>query len=370
MKKIIFSIIIFIILVSYFLVIYMPKDYITNYMVTDFNIIEKYDSKKRIIHFNIVKDENKYNLSLKMNYTQRRHLIKDVEYIFEDNISCVLPIIENKKTYPLCKEDDKNIHFSLVNNDNIQNFIDKHYKFTNNDAGKEYENIEIFDFNKNVFIVWNYDSLLYLSDKENKKISLFKSEVLDTSLIYKINKYLIMPNYDEKYNFTSFYIIDLDKFEKTLWETEYEISYNSYILGSHDDNLFLVDRKNKLQYKITPNKQKISIVNLKDKSAIIYNEGFEKISINKLVNKDHKFINQSAFNFKYENNNFVVKDFENNETLLLNKPNIKIIASEEHQVFYLINDELYTFDLYKGPIKLMKYFEWNFNYQNKIFIYK
>lgn len=369
MKKIIFIISVLIVFSSYFLILYIPKNYKTNYIINEFEIEEEYIKEKQIINFNFKKDELSYDFSLDKKNPVKRHLIKDIKIYQEENINCIYPITDKEKTYPICNINNKMVHFGLIKNKTFLKFLNSNYKVETKEENIEYEKFKISNYDNSTFIIWDYYNLIYLNNHENKKMSLFKSEVLDTNLMTKINNILLIPNYDEKYNFTSFYLIDLEDFEKQLWQTEFEFSYNSYILGIYDNKIYLIDRKNKFQYEINPFKKKIIQINKKDQKPKIYNNGWDNISINKLIKTDYSFKNTRAFNYKYEDSQLKLLTYNNKEMLLLEDVDINIISYEKNKIYYLIGDELYVFDIYFGSKQLLKHFEWNFNYHNKIFIY-
>lgn len=368
MKKIVFLIIVIIIIAAYFLIIYMPKNYKSTYFVNEYEVNEEFFKDENIINFDIQMKDNEYSFSLNKKYS-KRHVIKEIKEYNEDNIACIYPIIDNIKTFILCNKDNQPIHFSLIENVSFNEFLNKNYKLKINNIDKDYEKINIYNYDDSIYLVWNYDSIIYLNEDGNKKMSMFEFEVLDTSLITLNDNYLVMPNYDNKYSFKSFYILDVIKFEKELWEFDYEISYDSYINGIEDSNIYLVDRKNKIQYKINPHRKKIEVINDKENSPVIYNNGWENISINKLTNKDYKFFNTKAFNYTYDKNKLILNTYTNKDILLLEQKKLEVIYSSDHKVYYLKDDELFVFDLFYGTKKLLSYFEWNFNNHNKIFIY-
>ncbi len=368
MKKIVSLIILVIIVAAYFIIVYMPKNYKSTYLINDFEVKEEFFKDENIINFDIKKNDIEYSFSLNKNYS-KRHVIKQIKEYEEDDVNCIYPIIDNVKTFILCNKDNQPIHFSLINKETFSNFLNKNYKLKTEKLDKKYKNINLYNYDDSIYLVWNYDSIIYLNEEGNKKMSLFESEVLDTSLITLSDNQLLIPNYDEKYSFKSIYLLDVIKFEKELWELDYEISYDSYINGIEDSNIYLVDRKNKTQYKINPHRKKIEVINDKENSPVIYNNGWENISIKRLVNNDYKFEKNKAFNYSYDKNKLNLNTYTNKEILLLEQKNIKIIYSSNHKVYYLKEDDLFVFDLFYGTKKLLSYFEWNFNNHNKIFIY-
>lgn len=369
MKKTIFVIITLIVIGAYFIVLYVPKNYKTNYTINKYKIDEEYLKDKKVVNFKIIKNNLFFAFSLDKKNSIKRQIIKDIRVYKEGKINCIYPIINKEKTYPICNIDNKMVHFSLIKNKTFLLFLNNNYKMKSKEVNVEYNKIKISNYDDSIFIIWNYNNLLYLKNGENKKMSLFKSEIINTDLIVKINKYLLIPNYDQKYSFTSFYIVDLNTFEKHLWKTEFEFSYNSYIMGIYNNKIYLLDRKNKYQYEINPTKKTIIKINKKDQKPKIYINGWDNISVNKLIKKDYLFEDKRAFSYQYKNQKLSLLTYNNNPMLLINDVDINVISYEKNKLYYLINDELYVFDVYFGSKKLLKNFEWNFNYNNKIFVY-
>ena len=59
----------------------------------------------------------------------------------------------------------------------------------------------------------------------------------------------------------------------------------------------------------------------------------------------------------------------NNTKIKVTDQNItSLVYQNNDNVYYLIDDTLYRYNLKYGEVKLMKYGEWNINYKNLIFI--
>ena len=146
---------------------------------------------------------------------------------------------------------------------------------------------------------------------------------------------------------------------------------DSYILGKYNKSIYLVDKKNKVEYEIVPYRKRMRIVGNKNKDGIIYQDEFKNVSMNKLTSKELTFTMTNAYNYVIDNNKLYLKLYNSDNKLLINDlENIKIIDQIDDNLHYLSNDILYSYNLYSGSKKLMNYFEWNFNNDNMIFIYK
>ena len=68
---------------------------------------------------------------------------------------------------------------------------------------------------------------------------------------------------------------------------------------------------------------------------------------------------------------------DNNLDVLIGNTKIKItnekvstiVKENDYEVYYIVKDSLYYFNLFTGSEKLMSYREWEFNYHNMIYIF-
>ena len=57
------------------------------------------------------------------------------------------------------------------------------------------------------------------------------------------------------------------------------------------------------------------------------------------------------------------------KTLISNREVTELVYNEGLTVYYISEDVLYKYNPYTGEEAILKYSEWNFNYQNMIFIF-
>ena len=92
------------------------------------------------------------------------------------------------------------------------------------------------------------------------------------------------------------------------------------------------------------------------------------MTLTKLINNELKFTNNSIINYKLEDNTlYLIID---NKKIKISNENIKqIIHTNSNIVYYLSENKLYSYEYLKDETLLLKYDEWNFNYNNHIFIF-
>ena len=363
MKRITVLIGLLIVLFSFFLyILFSPKNYRIKYKVNGTEVVENYYKRNKYYLFTINYKTVKYPLKIYNEYTRKRKLVKKITINEEDNIVC-LNVNALSKTSILCSEDNELKDLNLLNT----KYLEEYYGIANEKASKlgEYKKIGIYD-KSNDYFIWNYKGFYHLSE-DNDSIDIFNDDNYKNYLSYQTDRYLIFPDYDSEYYFQKLYIYDVQKEKLNTLDIEDEVSYESYFLGHLDNKVYLLDKKNKKEYEI--NLKKETIKEISDDNYIkFYNKKWTEISINKLIN------NEQTFTYK-ERYDYILED----ETLylVLDKINIqvsnlkvkKIVYINDDTVYYLSDNKLYSYKYLDKEKLLLQYNEWNFNYNNHIFIF-
>ncbi len=351
MKKLVLFMGVLVIGFSFFLYFYFsPKNYSEEYKLKDFDIIEEFHKDEKLYYFVI---NEKYDFVVNEKYSINRQKITKIDY--KDN--CITPYFEKTKLNEIC----------YIEGDINYNVITSEEK----DSGTfDLNGIKLYGNPDIIYTIWNYNSVLIVENRAITKIDLFKESVYRNELTVLVDNLLIMPNYDQKYDYTEFLILNVTNQKLKTWKIDYEISNDSYILGIYDNKIYLVDRKYKIEYEINPVKEKIEVVGNTTKLGIIYNNGFEELTMNKLIKNDLSFNFKETYNYKMNNEmlflNYYDKDIL---TKVSDFKNGYIVKQTNDNLYYLINDNLYVYSPFSGNKRLLQYFEWNFNYKNLIFIY-
>ena len=256
-----------------------------------------------------------------------------------------------------------------LNNTNVN----KHYKLKNSDSEviKKVDNILLYDDDSANYLLWNYKGFNYINENSNKSIKLLNNDLYNIKIVARIDNLLLMANYNQQYNFNKFIIINMENGKKDYWAIDYEISMDSYILGINNKSVFLVDKKNKVEYEIVPYRKKMRIVGNENKKGIIYRDGFEDISMSKLINDELQFSSSEVFNYSIVDNKLYLSLYQHGDKILISEePELKIVEQIDDTVYYLSKDQLCVYSPYNGKKLLMEYSEWNFNSENMVFVYK
>ena len=334
------------------------KSYSISYNIAEYSIDENYDRKTKTYYFEIKYDGQRYDFIKEMKYERKRQLIKDVNKIKDGDDICLEITSSYFQTNPLCYSQDTFIDYRLSSTQILNKLNVNTYSKELNIANK-YNNYELFYLKDNL-LRWNYNGFLSIKNDSITEINLFSKDIYNILLAQKVTRYLFIPNYEQKYNFSKAYVIDLNDFSKKEWNLKYEISFDSYILGTKDDSIFLVDKKNEIEYELVPYKRKMRIVGSASKNGFTYqNDKLTKVSMNYLTTKEEHFTFSSLYNYYINKNKLYLKYLDNNESMLVSSKEItQIVSVTKDTVYYLVDDTLYFYNPLYGETKVLKYSDW------------
>ena len=362
LKRLIF--LIAVIVTIYSIVYFVPKNYEFKYKIDKYHITEKYIKTQKMYSFKIKNKDKVYEIISTMKYNPKRKLIKKIEEYNKEDISCI--IIDSKMIdYKIsCLKNNESVDYRLLD----INLPKKYYK--------EYqiENISYNDINLNLFedksyYVWNYTGFYKINKNEKEKINLFKNDIYNINLNVVMDKYLVVADYDQKYNFNKFKIVNLknNKIEEIVFD--YEISFDSEIIGTHKNSFYLIDKKNKKEYEINIKKKKVEIISKNEMGKVLKYDNWENIKLNKIITDNIKFENYTYYVPKIKDGLYLYQLNYDNPIKISNKKVKNIIKYSNDEIYFIVDDKLYKYDFEYGEREVLTYFELNFNYDNMIFVY-
>ena len=112
------------------------------------------------------------------------------------------------------------------------------------------------------------------------------------------------------------------------------------------------------------------IVGSASKNGFTYqNDKLTKVSMNYLTTKEEHFTFSSLYNYYINKNKLYLKYLDNNDSMLVSSKEItQIVSVTKDTVYYLVDDTLYFYNPLYGETKVLKYSDWQYNYDNMIFI--
>ncbi len=369
------------------------------------NINEQYKKiqkeNKEIYLFDIKVDNLTYSFQIRDNFNKQEKIIKKIYYFNDKNYKCIYPVFINEKQYIdiICNKNDSYIYYHDIEekSENLKNFVssieqyDKD-KYDNKYSEKQYDNV-IFNNDYDDFgFVTNYKG--YYDLKNKNSIQLFSKDIYNQTISQFIGKYYIVADYEQTYEFDKMYVIDITNGKKREIKCYPKISFDSYIEGVLNDELYLYDKINRKQYKINPEKLSIEIIGDFDRGIKIYKNNewdietssnctnniikFEnKIDItDSTYEKIDKVEDEYGYYYFYEKYEDYYKVYrspindKNNKLYIFTTKTIDKIKYKDNEVYYVDNDTLKEYSDELGVIQLFKFKEFQFNDSIDFGVYK
>ena len=332
------------------------KSYSLEYNIDDYKVNENYDSAKELYYYEITYDNVKYNFIYNSKYLKEKKLIKDISSKEENDLTCLYIDSELIQTNPLCNIDNEIVYYQI-------NRVEEEKE------PKTINNYKVYEDMDNIYL-WTYKNISYIKNDELNNINLFKKDIYDIPLATRINEYLLIPDYEQSYSFNKIYIINLNNNKVDTWKLDYDIAFDSSILGINDKSLFIIDKKNNIEYELVPHKQKMRIVGTSSKQGIIYEYGEDKkVSVKEIINSNKTFKYTTNYHYVVEEDGLYLTYLDSNIKTKISNQNItSIISIKDDEIYYLVKDTLYSFNLKDGIKKIIEYSDWEFNNDNLIFI--
>lgn len=341
-KLVIFILILAIVFIIFVYFLKRRHDYTLKYEVSEIFVEEKYHKEESYYSFHITYNDSVYEVISFSKYQSKRKLISDIEI----NGDC-LSFVSSIELYDVCKNENG-----------------YYYKEGNNsfEEKSSYKNVSIANLFDYTFYLWDYHEFIYLNKDTKKTINLFSKDIYNLNLIYQTDDTLVVPNYNETYEFSKVYLLKVSGKVKDF-SLRYKVYFDSYFLGDTENLVYLYDKKNEEEYYLDLKKEDI----YKTSYKILNNDKWEKVTNQSLKNKNMSFKKDKIFNYELIDNKLY--GMYDTKYLVTNKDVSKIIKVNNLDVFYIAKDTLYYFNPLKGEVPLLKYSEWEFNNNNMVFIF-
>lgn len=357
-KYVVFIIFIFIIIFSYIWYTNRAHPYVLEYTIGDYKIKEEYRTDSlNFYQFEVKKEDVTYHFVSSHSYTKDRYLIKKVlEEQKEKNVCLSLNLF--KENTPFLCYDGKNYSDAY-----IAELIDLEEPKKKNTVA----NTEIYD-DTYTYLLWDGYGLNDITNK--REYHFLKKESYDNPLSYQYQNLMLIADLDSSREFSKFYLYNHKKGETEEWEFDGKISHNSYFMGSVGNYIYLFDMKNKTQYRLNAKKKALKITSDKEGALFYENDVLSTKALNQLQYKPVLFLFSKLYQYKVIDNHLYLT-YPNSEQKIKvsNKEITSIIKEDNDTIFYLSKETLYMYSPKTGEKQLLKNFEWNFSYQNKIYIF-
>lgn len=404
MKKVIKLLIgIFILVLIFELIAYIFKTHhdIT-YTLKDanqtFKINEVYKNKK--YYFKITSKDLVYSFEIPDEFHKKKEVITKIYSYQKDDLYCIYPMIEkNENTNILCSKNNKSYAYTNYEKE-LTPFIETLKKQGYNspswqeksNSSKKIETLSAYQNNikeKTYIYIYKYNGFFSISKDSLEQIKLFENDTYINHLGTNIDKYYLIPNYDQKYDYDELYVIDMTNNKVKQRNLKYKISKDSYINGVIDNELYIFDKDELKQYKISKKGKKIKEVGNKEDGALYYNLKFETKSVYDFRDEELKFktikdyisqvekntsINylqktEDTYYYQTKNNDVYYYNLNSKTKVLLFNQKISDFTLVKDTLYFISDDTLYSYNFQEGLKKLITYSELSFNSKNRLAIY-
>lgn len=353
-------------IIVFIIKIFKTKSYSLDYQIKDTSISENYDNANKYYYYKLTYNNFSYDFIYESEYIKERKLISGIKKYYNDDYTCLIVDSDYFTINPLCSNQEELIDYHLIDEE-TKDKIKKYYK-TPSTTELKLNNYEIYN-TEDTKVIWNYKGINIIEKDKIESVNIFKKDIYEINIATLINNYFIVADYEQTYNYDTIYIIDIDTKEVTKWKLDTEISFDSYIIGTNDKSVYIIDKKNKIEYELVPHKQKMRKVSSSNK-GIVYNNGEEeKISMDRLVSQKYNFTDKNNYTFELDNKTLYMSiNSSNLKTKLSNQKIDSILSINNDTVYYLIGSTIYRYNLKYGETKIMQYSELEYNNTNIIFI--
>lgn len=303
---------------------YFGKGYTVDYEVA---IDEEKRAQIHEVYTNRVKGEKKnyfFNIQINnqvfpiqtyqgFNYSSR--VIKKIKY-YQGNYTCIYPIFKKHKqlTDVICKDQGilKNYQDLKGKDEGLDSFVNKLIEekvYTNNfqdnmEDPYTINSMTVYPNNvvKNHFLAVNNYNGLYTINLQNPRtlyeVKLLENDTYQRELTALSGLYYMTANYDEEYEFKHIKIVNITNNSDSDFELKTPISFNSYIQGVVDNEVYLVDKSNKKQYKINLKEKVVYEIGNETTNTKYYDRGtWSERSIYEVVNQE-KYFNTNSYSIE------------------------------------------------------------------------
>jgi len=363
-----------------------------------FNVIEVYNRGN--YYFKVSNLDNNYYFDYKNSSYKTKKVLKDVLYYEKNDLKCIFPVLKKDETINIfCLKDDILYTYDYFKED-LEEFAntikDKGYNvqnFSDNEIFKKIDSSKVYQENilKDTYIyVWKYNGFYSINSKNLEKLDLFSNDIYSNDSGVHVLKYYVVPDYDEKYEYSKFYIINMinNKVQELKFKKKKTITNDYYINGIVNDKLYIFDVDNLVQYKINPKRLKIEEVGNKNDGGLFYDgKAFDNLNIydfkeEQLIFKqdikvpdevndyDEIFINGENIYYTLNNDFIYYNKILNKNIYLFNMEGVSNIDLIDNTLYFIKGDTLYYYDIYYGLKKVITYDEFLFNKTNRYAVYK
>lgn len=268
----------------------------------------------------IVEDSNElvYTFSFKADFNKQTEIIRDIEFVSTDNLSCIFPIYKHGQYSDVyCLYNGEQVSSSYLKQINNYDFLMvinklKTLKYSNSKwddnlvkATRLEEDGRGIDFyQENIlddytFLMWKYKGLYILRNNEAVVKNFLEYDQYENNLSALVGKYYVTVDSHESLAASELMYYNTKEFGRGSITLPQKTSDNYYFNGVYDGKLYMTDVDAHKQYEITPAYEKVVEVGNDE-------IGFMTLKDKKLVNVDSsEFLEEKVYFSEYISNDLI-----------------------------------------------------------------
>lgn len=279
----------------------------TNSVTIEETYVSNTKGEKTNYHWNIKINDQTFSIQTYRHFGYSSKVIKEVRY-YQGAYQCIYPIFKGNKQIMdvLCLDQGvlKNYTNLKGKDSGLDAFVaqlinEKLYEDHFQDLTTEkYQSGEMTLYTENVvdghyLAINSYRGVYTINTRNPRKlyeVKMFDDDIYQRELTALAGLYYISPDDSQDYDFSSLKVVNIKSNEVSSLDFNFNISYNSYIQGVVDDEIYLIDKSNRKQYKINPKKKNIEEIGNESTPSQYYDRGtWSEVSIYDVVNQERYF---------------------------------------------------------------------------------
>ena len=252
------------------------------------NEIYEYKNKEHLYEINIKNNKQEITYILNNDFNKNKKIIKNLKVYKDDNITCLLPIYNQKIEYKLyCLKDDIQVsNYYLKDNESYKKILKKvkKYKinkFLENNKTTSYKKLKVYDnniSNEDIFTIWDYKGISIIEKDKTKYVKFLDYDLYDNIKTIIYDEYFILFENNHVDGIKNINYYDLEKDKLKIYNPEIIISKDFYINGVVDNLIYVTDNKTKKEYTIDLKKEEIIQINKANEYLSYYDNEFKSLT--------------------------------------------------------------------------------------------
>lgn len=239
-----------------------------------------------------------YFRSIDKKYTGVTRLLADISIYKDNQVYCMYPIFKDtiKGIDVICSIDDIQYYYGSIigNYVGLDKFVSDlakknyfHPSWTNNITASSLGSLSYYKENFFPAIqmtVWNYNGIVNVGPKFQKVFQPLYIKTFQNTIGSKVGEYYAFADIGNDANFDVINLLNVATGKETYFGLNQNIHKDFFIQGAIEDDLYIVDRVNKLQYKINVKLKTVEIVGSSTiKGQFYWNGKFIEKSIDEMI---------------------------------------------------------------------------------------